>query len=65
MERYKGPIMLVAALVLAGITTFVIYNWMQKQKRVPTQKVSREVLHPVVAAANDLGGLIYHLKCSK
>ncbi len=54
MEKFKGPIMLVAALVLAGITTFAIYSWMQKQKQAPTQKVTREVLHPVVAAANDL-----------
>ena len=52
MERFKGPIMLVAALVLAGITTFLIYNW--RQKPAPTQKVTREVLLPVVAAANDL-----------
>jgi pilus assembly protein CpaB len=54
MERYKGPIMLVAALVLAGITTFAIYNWMQKQKQVPAQKVKQETLHPMVAAARDL-----------
>ncbi len=54
MERYKGPIMLVAALLLAGITTFAIYNWMQKQKPAPIQKVTQEVLLPVVAAANDL-----------
>lgn len=54
MERFKGPIMLVAALVLAGITTFAIYSWMQKQKQAPTQKVTQEVLHPVAAAAIDL-----------
>ncbi|MEA1867394.1 MAG: Flp pilus assembly protein CpaB [Thermodesulfobacteriota bacterium] len=54
MEKHKGPIMLVAALVLAGITTFVIYCWMQKQKPTPIRKVSRELLLPVVAAANDL-----------
>lgn len=52
MERYRGPIMIVAALVLAGITTFLVYNW--RQKPVPTQKVTQEVLLPVVAAANDL-----------
>jgi len=54
MEKYKGPIMLVAALVLAGITTFALYSWMQKHKPAPTQKVTQEVLLPVVAATNDL-----------
>ncbi len=52
MQRFKGPIMLVAAMVLASITVFVIYNWMQKQK--PAEKVPHEALQPVVVAANDL-----------
>ncbi|MEA3386097.1 MAG: Flp pilus assembly protein CpaB, partial [Thermodesulfobacteriota bacterium] len=53
MERYKGPLMLVVALVLAGITTFALYSWMQKQKQ-PIQEVKQDTLHPVVTAAIDL-----------
>ncbi len=43
--------MLVAALVLAVITTFLIYNWLQRQR---PKKVATEPMQPVVAAATDL-----------
>jgi pilus assembly protein CpaB len=51
MERFRGPIMVVGALVLAVITTFLIYNWLQKQR--PKKEVPK-VMQPVVVAAINL-----------
>lgn len=52
MGRYKGPIMVLAALVLAVITTFLIYNWLQRQR--PEKIVVTKAMQPVVTAATDL-----------
>lgn len=51
MGRFKGPIMVLAALVLAVITTFLIYNRLQRQR---PEKVVAKPMQPVVAAATDL-----------
>ncbi len=52
MERFRGPIMLVAALILAVVTTFLIYNWRKKQ--VTPKVEAPKLMQPVAAAAIDL-----------
>lgn len=53
MERYRGPIMLIAALFLAVVTTFFVYKWQQRPEPMPDM-VARVVMQPVVVAGADL-----------
>ncbi len=53
MERYKGPVMLIAALLFAIVTTFVVYKW-QKRPRPMPEMVAQELMQPVVVASEDL-----------
>jgi len=55
MERYKGPIMLIAALFLAVVTTVLVYKWQQRPEPEPgPEMVAQELMQPVVAAGADL-----------
>ena len=53
MERYRGLVMLIAALLLAVVTTFVVYRWQQRPRARPDM-VARELMQPVVVAGADL-----------